>query len=540
MRSTVLPVASVSHPATNTTSQMWIGFLISLSMRPYSVFLLPVASLVCLLFAQLGFAQAPNGPVPNTFFAMTFDGGDAPSEFATMPGSFFPNSGNPAIGAMGKESAAEWAYIEPYAPGSAQANSCTMNGATGTKVNPVQGTGVHCYFWSSNGGGLDNYVATASNNNLPFMYVQIPEQPSWANSCGCRSIRLYDGSTGQACGGPVKSENTGDLTDYMVNLVTRYNGKNGHGYVHAYELGNEEDFFECGGSTMSEYATHADTLIKAIKSVSVSPTPLIVGMGWDHPDGHYYSGGDFDNFWSSLKSQDPANAHLDVMSYHGYPHECCTYPEIEAIGNSTYGTGLGSCGTTGYIKCVQAAMSRESVTTFTGGAPTIWDTEGSWGSAPSYDVQQPAFISRFLLLGWSAGASQQQWFSWDGGAQYGQLGGNSSNISAYQQTHNWMVGSTMHSPCSIQSATVWTCGLTEANGASALVVWNTAGASSYSIPAGSYSVYKDLSGNTTTIAGATSVSIGVQPILLEGNGSGAPPPPPANPAPPSGLTATVQ
>lgn len=427
---------------------------------------------------------------------MTFSGGGAPNEFSTL---------NVSIGNMGKESAAEWSYIEQNAP--------TGSGCPGT-VNCN-----HTYDWSV----LDGYVSTAASHNLPFMYF-FTEAPPWATgSVGCRTI-----SVGQACRGPVLSSHTADQQAFVTALVTRYNGNNGHGLISSYELGNEEDY----EGTFAQYAAQSDLIVKAIKAVN--PSAMIVGMGWDHPDGHYAQGGDFDQFWAAWGAIPENSRHLDVVSYHGYPHDANVVPEIVISGAGASG-GVGNCASTGYAPCIQAAIARNNVTTFAGGTPALRDTEGSWGHSISSSFQ-PAYVARMLLLTWAAGVNEQLWYAWDGGSTFGQLSGIPANTSAYQQTYKWMVGSTMTSPCAIQSGAVWTCALTESSGKSALAVWDTTGPSSYSITAGTYSDYKDLSGNTNTVAGGTtSVSIGLQPILLEGNGNGSSPP-----AAPSGLTAIVQ
>jgi hypothetical protein len=84
------------------------------------------------------------------------------------------------------------------------------------------------------------------------------------------------------------------------------------------------------------------------------------------------------------------------------------------------------------------------------------------------------------------------------------------------------------------SGTVWTCGLTLANALQALAVWNTAGNSGYS-PAAQYTTYGDLGGRTNSVIGP--VTIGIQPILLQGTAVAAAPPPP--PPPPTNLTAVA-
>src|SRR5438477_502986 len=87
-----------------------------------------------------GGSGEPGGPIRASLFGMNFSGGNAPAEYSTLTVS---------IGNMGKESAAEWGWIEPNRPVGA--------GCPGT-VNCT-----HSYDWST----LDGYVATASAHNLP-------------------------------------------------------------------------------------------------------------------------------------------------------------------------------------------------------------------------------------------------------------------------------------------------------------------------------------------------------------------------------------
>ena len=142
------------------------------------------------------------------------------------------------------------------------------------------------------------------------------------------------------------------------------------------------------------------------------------------------------------------------------------------------------------------------------------------------------------LLDWAYGISQQQWFDYEGpdsGPWYGQLNGITVNKTAWNQVYNWMVGNTMSTQCALASGStvVWTCGFTKPNGTTTRAVWNTSGSSSYAITAAVWTDYKDLAGNTTSIASNdTSVSIGIKPILLESSGSTAP-------SAPTGLTAIV-
>jgi hypothetical protein len=82
---------------------------------------------------------------------------------------------------------------------------------------------------------------------------------------------------------------------------------------------------------------------------------------------------------------------------------------------------------------------------------------------------------------------------------------------AYQQVHNWMVGATMSTPCTMLPDSTWTCTLTRPGGYRAIAVWNSSTSKSYT-PAEEYKHYVDLSGSNHPVLGP--ISIGYNPILL--------------------------
>ena len=407
----------------------------------------------------------------------------------TVPAAFFgqnisdvSNYPSVPIGNMGKEIAAEWGYIEPDAP--------TGAGCPGT-VNCT-----HTYNWSQ----LDSFVSTANFHRVQFMWTY-DQSPPWAvSNVGC------SGSPPQ-CSGPITDYP--DFDAFIVALATRYNGTNGHGIINVYELNNEQDF----SGTMTQLAMQSDHLVKDVHSIN--PTALIVGMAYGGPDTSYASGNLFDQFWTAWGAISGNVRHLDAVSFHGYPHGCCSpggnpVPEIVA-GSCVWDTGLGG---SGFSDCVRQGATRNGISSTT----PIWDTEGSWGLNTDVSLttdQQVAFIGRFELLNWSAGVSRQNWYSWDN-VEWGTLctGGPPCTLNvpgvAYQQVISWMVGSAMTSPCT-PLGTVYTCSLTLASGTQAIAVWDTAGNSSFTAPAG-YMRYKDLAGNTTAISGP--ITIGIQPLLL--------------------------
>jgi phospholipase C/uncharacterized protein YjdB len=172
-------------------------------------------------------------------------------------------------------------------------------------------------------------------------------------------------------------------------------------------------------------------------------------------------------------------------------------------------------------------------------AKPFWDGEGGWGQtsiATQVNDGDPdleaAFVARFLLMNWAAGASRTYWYQWDNAA-YGTLWNPTSNSdcttpftsgyickagTAYQQVYDWLVGSTL-GDCSV-NGTVWTCTLTESNGSPAAIIWDTSqtcsnGSCSSKQQSVSqiYESYNDLTGASYSINGT--VAVGIKPILLQ-------------------------
>lgn len=157
-------------------------------------------------------------------------------------------------------------------------------------------------------------------------------------------------------------------------------------------------------------------------------------------------------------------------------------------------------------------------------AKPLWSTEGGWAQNSTVtdpDIQA-SWVARYYLLGWSSGVAEMYWFAYDS-PTYGSLwtsgGGLNKAGTAYGQTYNWIVGSSLTTPCSV-SGTVWTCGLTLADGTAAQAVWDTSQTcsngscttSNQSVPA-VWTNYQDLTGRNNAITNGTA-PVGIKPILL--------------------------
>jgi hypothetical protein len=119
-------------------------------------------------------------------------------------------------------------------------------------------------------------------------------------------------------------------------------------------------------------------------------------------------------------------------------------------------------------------------------------------------------VLQYAYQGGAGGAFHVGWFSWPSITTGGY-------DTYYYTMMKWLTGSTFTASCS-SSGTVWTCPLTESNGATALIVWNSAGNSQY-IPATQYLNYRNFNGTyggaLQTIRAGQSTTIGVIPIMFQ-------------------------
>jgi hypothetical protein len=119
-------------------------------------------------------------------------------------------------------------------------------------------------------------------------------------------------------------------------------------------------------------------------------------------------------------------------------------------------------------------------------------------------------VLQYAYQGGAGGAYHVGWYNWPSI----QTGGYDTYYYTMMQ---WLTGSTFSASCS-SSGTVWTCPLTEENGASALIVWNSSGNSQYT-PATEYGDYREFNGTyggeTQNISPGQSTTIGLIPIMFE-------------------------
>lgn len=130
----------------------------------------------------------------------------------------------------------------------------------------------------------------------------------------------------------------------------------------------------------------------------------------------------------------------------------------------------------------------------------------SYSSAQCQSEVVRWYILQLAYQGGAGGAFQVNWYDWDSL----ESGGYDTYYHGMMQ---WLVGATFTASCT-NNNTVWSCPLKERNGKTALIVWNTAGKSTYTPPT-QYVDYKDLTGTTTSISALEATTIGLFPIMFE-------------------------
>jgi hypothetical protein len=154
------------------------------------------------------------------------------------------------------------------------------------------------------------------------------------------------------------------------------------------------------------------------------------------------------------------------------------------------------------------------------GVDDSYETCPGWPSNLTEDQIQ-AFVARMELIYWSQGIARHYWYAYD---TCGTLTNQPTTSTltaagtAYGNVETWMVGAVMTSPCAASDGgTVWTCSLARStpSGYEALIVWDTAGSSSYT-PAAKYTQYKDLNGATHPVSPpGSAVTIGIMPLMFD-------------------------
>ena len=351
---------------------------------------------------------------------------------------------------------------------------------------------------------LDQWIAQAQAHNVTLLYTFI-DVPQFYSSVPTDATCSYTNRGLGGCHPPsdLNADGTGSDAAYrnFVSALVQHVGNK----IQYWEVWNEPNQLSAWQATdpvnhpynqLIRMQADAAQIIKSANPNALILTPPPVGFPNGAPK------------WEAGYLAAGGGETADVIAFHAYVHKWIwgTQPLAENVAAA--------------INNMVGVMQKYNVT------KPLWVTESGWGRTDkdgfTNEILQTAFTARYILLEESSGIAHAYWYQWDSGSPY-----NSGTFFiyphttrapgvAYQQVYNWTAGATLTVPCAA-TGTVWTCQYSRANGYTAIAVWNTAGTSTYTVPSAEYTQYRDLAGNTTALTSA-SVSIGLEPILLENTG----------------------
>ena len=348
------------------------------------------------------------------------------------------------------------------------------------QINTAKGV----YNWST----LDSWISKAGSKNSTLVYT-FGWTPSWATSKSNDSS--CDMAKG-ACDPPSDLNSDGTGSDqHWIDFVTAI-AKHAPSITYWEMWNTPHDVKQWTGTyaQLVRMTQDANTYIKKYIPSAQIISPANGQLNWKYPNGNCTMADKLGSFLAAGGSK-----YIDIVGLHTYYDS-----EPEHIVD--------------VISCYQSTMSTYNISKL-----PIWSTEGSWGtnSSLSGSTNQAGFLARLYLLLWSNGVVRHYWYNWnDQTTGTLESNGNTNTAgTAYKQVESWMSGNTMSTLCSKNSTSkIWTCGITGANGYAAQVVWHADSNKSYTAP-NQYVNYLDLTGKKHTISKGATVTVGVEPILLQ-------------------------
>jgi hypothetical protein len=346
-------------------------------------------------------------------------------------------------------------------------------------------TGTGAYNWATLDSWLDMVAAhqpTAviySFGHVPCFISNVPCSPQ---SQGNSKYWSYGPPTDLVVGG------SATFTSFVTALTTHCSpaGNCVKTYIKYWEMWNEPNLSHYWSGTVNQLYNMfkpAVAIIRANVPGALVSTPPICG-------------GDITYMASWLALENTNGKLSDFYGFHSYLSGYEPETRISMIANMVNTKNKAGWTTTPWMN---------TETNFEVGTNVCTSTaEDCDGQLVRWHVLQYAY------QGGGGGAFHVGWYNWP-------------SISAggydtyYYTMMKWLGSATFSASCS-SSGTIWTCPLTEASGASALIVWNTAGNSSYT-PATEYLDYREFNGTyggaTEKISAGQSTTIGLIPIMFE-------------------------
>jgi hypothetical protein len=392
---------------------------------------------------------------------------------------------------------------------------------------------------------LDTVLAQAYSNGATTGMYTLARTPPWATSnpsdTSCNYTTAASGGGDGECDAPSDLNNDGSGTNaiwkaWVTAIATHVNGATylqTHAHIRYWEIWNEPDnkpFWAGSIAQLARLTEDANCIITgrgvvhqsgdgtavACTATAIDPGAKIV-MASAHAKGVALTYGQNELYCSAtptgyqLPCPNPANAiaaAVDILNFHMKPGNesgnNCPAPTL-----CTPESAMQM-----YVANVQGILQPAEL------AKPLWDGEASYSTsgftgAYSDTDMAASFMPRFYLINWTLGISGMAWYTWD------QLSGEPSAVqTSYQQTYNWLAGSSLTTPCTA-SGTVWSCGISK-SGKQYLVMWDSAqSCSGGSCTTGSQTVgaqwtqFQDMTTASTPAAiSGHAVPVGIKPVVL--------------------------
>ena len=433
----------------------------------------------------------------------------------------------------------------------------TCQPASGSPSDP-------CFNWNKNGSGLDYMLDGLYSAGVNNVFYTLSRTPPWASQNTTDSNCDYYSQGTEfhgACYPPTDLNSDGTGTDqiwknWVTAIAARVNDSTylaTHSHIKYWEIWNE--FYR--STTLASY-TGSDSwqgTYNQLIRMTEDARCVITGKGVIH---NYPL---FGNVTSCTATAiDPTAVIVSPSGAAGYAGAIAEMQNFLYCNNSPKATcTVGSAGAAAVdvINLHLGAQKKQPESVANTDIPNLrailhsaelakplWDGEASWG-IPTLSgaiwtdgYSRAGFIPRFFATYWSVGVSEQMWYSYDtnDGGLYNGTSLITPEATAWAITYDWLEGATpTNSPFCSSSGTVYTCDFTRANGHIARLVWDSqygpggtsapsncttsanptiCGNTAYNVPSQFGLDWVDILG--TTHAASGTVTIGANPILLEG------------------------
>lgn len=328
---------------------------------------------------------------------------------------------------------------------------------------------------------LDRLVSLARSRHIDLLYT-FGATPEWASARPAEKGPYGSGSAAEA-------RDINDWLEYVRRTARRYQGN-----IRSYEIWNEPNggFFTGDVQTLVEYGCAAASVLKEIDPSLTVVSPSGVGK---YP---------YQLKWLEEFLARGGAACVDVIGYHLY------------APTGTPESMLPS------VRAVQSLMRKYGVAD-----KPLWNTEAGWrldlgpDKVPPIDPKWPkldpelsaAYVSRALLIGWTAGLTRYYWYSWDHHDMgfVREDGRTTASAQAFLRTRRWLDGAIVKR-CESRNV-LWTCELIR-NNSHSIVVWSEdTTLRQWQVPIGFIS-FETLSGQQNQIPVTRKILVDSQPRLV--------------------------